>query len=205
MSPVMCIEGRAYPLGIPNVDTDMIIAADHLKTVSRSGLGTHAFAALRGASGNPLEDPRFAEAPILIAGDNFGCGSSREHAVWALLDFGVRAVIAPRFSDIFSGNAFKNGLLLVALQDAQVARLLEVAPEGSLRIDLERMIVATSLGDEFAFELDAFRRECLMSGLDEIGLTLESEAAIGQHESRSALLQWQIPRLFTHGACGEAA
>ena len=127
MEPVRQVEGRAYPFGRKNVDTDLIIPARGLKTVSREGLGRGAFEALRTEEGNVFDDPRFAGAPIIIAGDNFGCGSSREHAAWALLDMGVKAVIAPSFSDIFAGNAFKNGILTVALPQEAIDRLMEVA------------------------------------------------------------------------------
>ena len=127
MTPLTAVEGRAYPLGLKNIDTDVIIAAQHLKTIKRTGLGRHAFETLRAQPGNVFDDPAFAGAPILIAGDNFGCGSSREHAAWALADLGVRAVIAPSFSDIFSGNAFKNGIVTVSLPHEAVDRLLEVA------------------------------------------------------------------------------
>ena len=185
MTPFIRVDGRAIPLGRPNVDTDVIISAEHLKTVSRLGLGRHAFGAIRGEPGNPFDDPAFAGAPILIAGDNFGCGSSREHAAWALADLGIRAVIAPSFSDIFSGNAFKNGILTVALPQAAVDRLLSVAREVPLSVDLESMMVTSPLQDLFAFELDPFRRECLLGGLDEIALTLASEAAIRAYELRT--------------------
>ena len=116
MRAVTTIEGRAYPLGLRNIDTDLIIAARHLKTIRRAGLGRHAFEALRAQPGNPFDDPAYAGAPILIAGANFGCGSSREHAAWALADMGIRAVIAPTFADIFASNAFKNGIATVALR-----------------------------------------------------------------------------------------
>ena len=138
MEPVSAIEGRAIPLGAKNVDTDVIIPAEWLKTVSREGLGRGAFETLRAVPGNVFDDPTYAGAPILIAGDNFGCGSSREHAAWALLDLGIRAVIAPSFSDIFSGNAFKNGILTVELPQDQVDRLLEVAREHPLAIGIDR-------------------------------------------------------------------
>ena len=127
MQPVSTIAGRAIPFGRKNVDTDVIIPAHWLKTTSREGLGRGAFESVRAEPGNVFDDPAYAGAPILIAGDNFGCGSSREHAAWALLDMGVRAVIAPSFSDIFSGNAFKNGILAVELPQDQVDRLLAVA------------------------------------------------------------------------------
>jgi 3-isopropylmalate/(R)-2-methylmalate dehydratase small subunit len=152
--------------------------------VAREGLGPFAFAAIRAEPGNVFDDPAHAGAPILIAGDNFGCGSSREHAVWAMLDLGIRAVIAPSFSDIFASNAFKNGLVAVPLPQAAVERLLEVAKDQPLRIDLETMTVTTPYQDRFQFALDPFRRDCLVCGLDEIGLTLASEAAIAAYEAR---------------------
>ncbi len=182
MTPVTHINGRAIPLGLSNVDTDVIIAAEHLKTIQRAGLGRHAFETIRAQPGNVFDDPRFEGAPILIAGDNFGCGSSREHAAWALADMGISAVIAPSFSDIFSGNAFKNGIVTVVLDQAAVDRLLEVAQDHPIDVDLETMTVTSPLQDRFAFELDPFRRDCLMRGLDEIGLTLASEAAITAYE-----------------------
>ena len=188
------VEGRAIPLGLANVDTDLIIPAAHLKTVSREGLGAHAFEALRAEPGNVLDDPRFAGAPILIAGDNFGCGSSREHAAWARLDMGIRAVVAPGFSDIFGGNAFKNGLIAAIVDKEAAARLLEIAAEQPIAVDLETMDVSAPTGESFAFALDPFRRECLLQGLDEIGLTLASEAAIAAHEAKSPLLGWKMPQ-----------
>ena len=128
MRPFTQVQGRAYPLALSNVDTDLIIPAAHLKTIRRSGLGIHAFEALRGTVGNLFDDPRYHGAPIIIALDNFGCGSSREHAAWALADLGVRAVIAPSFSDIFAGNAFKNGIATIELERADVEALLEALP-----------------------------------------------------------------------------
>ena len=180
------IEGKAYPLGLSNVDTDVIIPAHWLKTVTREGLGKGAFESLRGQPGNPFDDPDFAGAPILIAGDNFGCGSSREHAAWALLDLGIRAVIAPSFSDIFAGNAFKNGILAVSLPQEQVDRLLEVARTDPVSLDLENQTVTTPFQDRFTFEIDAFRKHCLLEGLDEVGLTLERGDAIAAYEKRQA-------------------
>jgi 3-isopropylmalate/(R)-2-methylmalate dehydratase small subunit len=182
MRAVERVAGRAYPFGRRNVDTDVIIGAAHLKTITRAGLGRHAFETVRAQPGNVFDDPAFAGAPILIAGDNFGCGSSREHAAWALADLGVEAVIAPSFSDIFSGNAFKNGIVTVALEQTAVDRLLELAREHPLTVDLETMTVTSPLQDRFAFRLDAFRRTCLMEGLDEIALTLASEPAIRAYE-----------------------
>ncbi|MET0241313.1 MAG: 3-isopropylmalate dehydratase small subunit [Sphingobium sp.] len=188
------MEGRAYPLGVKNVDTDMIIAAEWLKTISRTGLGKGAFAALRKEPGNVFDDPAYAGSPIVIAGDNFGCGSSREHAAWALLDMGVTAVIAPSFSDIFSGNAFKNGILTVVLPQEAIDRLMEVAATDTIHIDIESQTVTTPFQDRFAFELDPFRKHCLTNGLDEIGLTLGQGDAIGSFEAKDAGLRpWLVP------------
>jgi len=186
MEPVSTIEGRAIPFGAKNVDTDVIIPAHWLKTMTREGLGRGAFEAVRAQPSNVFDDPEFAGAPILIAGDNFGCGSSREHAAWAILDLGIRAVIAPSFSDIFSGNAFKNGILTVALPQDQVDRLLEVAREHPVSIDLEHQTVTTPFQDRFTFEIDPFRKHCLLEGLDEVGLTLTRDAAIADYEQRQA-------------------
>ncbi|WP_370187644.1 3-isopropylmalate dehydratase small subunit [Qipengyuania sp.] len=191
MKAVSTIHGRAIPLGLKNVDTDVIIPAHWLKTISREGLGKGAFETIRQTPGNPFDLEDFANAPILIAGDNFGCGSSREHAAWALLDMGVTAVIAPSFSDIFAGNAFKNGILAVELSQEQVDRLLAVAREAPISIDLENQVVTTPFQDRFEFEIDPFRKRCLLEGLDEIGLTLGSESAITTHEQiREGALPW---------------
>ena len=184
MEQVREIEGRAYPFGRKNVDTDLIIPAKWLKTISREGLGEGAFEALRGQQDNVFENPEFSDAPIIIAGDNFGCGSSREHAAWALLDMGVKAVIAPSFSDIFSGNAFKNGILTVELPQEQIDRLLEVARNDPITIDLEHQTVTTPFQDRFEFAIDPFRKHCLMEGLDEVGLTLARDTAISGYEQR---------------------
>lgn len=184
MKPVSRIEGRAIPLGRKNIDTDVIIPARWLKTVSREGLGRGAFETIRAEPGNVFDDPRFAGAPILIGGDNFGCGSSREHAAWAMADLGIEAVIAPSYSDIFAGNAFKNGLLAVVLPQEQVDRLLEVAQTDPIFIDLEAQTVTTPFQDRFAFQIDPFRKHCLLHGLDEIGLTLEHADAIAAYEER---------------------
>ncbi len=186
MQKIDHIEGRAIPFGAKNVDTDVIIPARWLKTITREGLGQGAFETVRAKEGNVFDDPRNAGAPILIAGDNFGCGSSREHAAWALLDMGVQAVIAPSFSDIFSGNAFKNGILTVALPQEQVDRLMEVAETDDISIDLENQTVTTPFQDRFTFEIDPFRRHCLLNGLDEIGLTMERKDAISEYEAKAA-------------------
>ena len=183
MEPVRQVHGRAYPWGAKNIDTDVIIPAHWLKTTSREGLGKGAFESVRADPDNLFDDPRSAGAPVLIAGENFGCGSSREHAAWALADMGVRAVIAPSFSDIFSGNAFKNGIVPVVLPQEAVDRLVEVARAHEVTVDLETMTVTTPFQDRFPFELDPFRRQCLMEGLDEIGITLARDAAISKYEA----------------------
>ena len=182
MQPVVQVSGSAYPWGAKNVDTDVIIPAHWLKTVTRTGLGRGAFETVRSVPGNIFDDPAYAGSPILIAGDNFGCGSSREHAAWALADMGIRAVIAPSFSDIFSGNAFKNGIVAVVLPQEAIDRLIAVARDQPVTIDLETMTVTTPYQDRFAFALDPFRRQCLMEGLDEIGLTLARDTAISKFE-----------------------
>jgi len=183
VTPVRKVEGRAYPWGAKNVDTDVIIPAHWLKTISRAGLGKGAFETVRARSGNIFDDPRYAGAPILIAGDNFGCGSSREHAAWALMDMGVQAIIAPSYSDIFSGNAVKNGIVPVVLPQDAIDRLVEVAKTDEVTVDLETMTVTTPFQDRFEFSIDPFRRQCLMEGLDEVGLTLARDTAISKFES----------------------
>ena len=186
MTPVRAIEGRAIPFGRANVDTDVIIPAKWLKTISRQGLGRGAFETVRAEPGNVFDDPVCAGAPILIAGENFGCGSSREHAAWALGDLGIAAVIAPSFSDIFSGNAFKNGILTVELPRAAIDRLMEVARTDPISIDLEAQTVTTRFQDRFTFEIDSFRKHCLLNGLDEVGLTLAMDASISAFETKRA-------------------
>ncbi|WP_448657984.1 3-isopropylmalate dehydratase small subunit [Sphingomonas sp. CJ99] len=186
MEPVTRVAGGAYPWGAKNIDTDIIIPAHWLKTISREGLGKGAFETVRAEPGNVFDDPAHVGSPILIAGENFGCGSSREHAAWAMADMGIRAVIAPSFSDIFSGNAFKNGLITVELPQEAIDRLIEVARTDPVTIDLETMSVTTPYQDRFEFALDPFRRDCLMQGLDEIGLTLARDAAITNYESMVA-------------------
>ena len=186
MTPVRTIEGRAIPFGRANVDTDVIIPARWLKTISRQGLGRGAFETVRAEAGNVFEDPAYVGASILIAGENFGCGSSREHAAWALADLGIKAVIAPSFSDIFSGNAFKNGILTVELPRAAVDRLMKVARTDPISIDLEAQTVTTRFQDRFALEIDPFRKHCLLKGLDEVGLTLAMDARISAYEAKRA-------------------
>ena len=183
MEALSQIEGRAIPFGAKNVDTDIIIPARWLKTITREGLGEGAFETVRAEPGNVFDDPAYQGAPILIAGDNFGCGSSREHAAWAILDLGIRAVIAPSYSDIFSGNAVKNGILPVVLPQDAIDRLMEVAQGGQeITVDLETQTVTTPFQDRYEFTIDPFRKHCLLNGLDEVALTLERQAAIGQFE-----------------------
>jgi 3-isopropylmalate/(R)-2-methylmalate dehydratase small subunit len=185
MEPVRQVEGRAIPLGTKNVDTDVIIPAKWLKTITREGMGRGAFEGLRQDPHNLFDSPEFKGAPILIAGDNFGCGSSREHAAWALLDLGITAVIAPSYSDIFSSNAFKNGVLTVVLPQDAIDRLMEVARTDPITIDLESQTVTTPFQDRFSFEIDPFRKHCLLNGLDEVGLTMSRDAAITTYEDKA--------------------
>jgi 3-isopropylmalate/(R)-2-methylmalate dehydratase small subunit len=198
--PVVTVEGGAYPWGAKNVDTDVIIPAHWLKTTSRDGMGKGAFETVRAEPGNLFDDPRYAGSPILIAGENFGCGSSREHAAWALGDMGVKVVIAPSFSDIFSGNAVKNGIVPVVLPQDAVDRLIAVAKDQPVTVDLETMTVTTPFQDRFAFTLDPFRRMCLMQGLDEIGLTLAQDTAISNFESGMARSRPWIERMGGHAS-----
>lgn len=187
MTPFTRVEGRAYPLPFSNIDTDLIIPAEHLKTIRRSGLGLHAFETLRNVPGNVFEDPKYRGAPIIVALDNFGCGSSREHAAWAIADLGVRAVIATSFSDIFAGNAFKNGIATIALDKDAVRALLRAAVDLNIVVDLDCQTVTSSSGHRFEFEMDSFRRACLLGGLDETSLTLMHEADISRYESRTGI------------------
>ncbi len=194
--------GLVAPMDRANVDTDLIIPKQFLKSIKRTGFGPNLFDELRyldeGQPGQdcsqrpvneafPLNFPRYRGASILLARENFGCGSSREHAPWALEDYGFRCVIAPSFADIFYNNCFKNGLLPIALDADIVSRLFDemYASEGyQLTVDLERKVVSTPSGEEFAFEVDDFRRHCLLEGLDDIGLTLKREPAIREYEAK---------------------
>ncbi len=190
MEPIERVSGRAIPFGAKNVDTDIIIPAKWLKTISREGLGEGAFESIRETQGNVFDDPAYSGAPILIAGDNFGCGSSREHAAWAILDLGIRAVIAPSYSDIFSGNAVKNGILPIVLPQEAIDRLMEVAQAGEpIDVDLDTQTVTTPFQDRFTFDIDPFRKHCLLHGLDEVALTLERKTAITSYESQRASAQ----------------
>ena len=200
MEPFRTLTGVAAPLRMINVDTDRIIPKQFLKTIRRTGLGAHLFNDLRYTpDGAEIADfvlnrEPWRRARILIAGDNFGCGSSREHAPWALLDFGIRCVIAPSFADIFYNNCFKNGILPVSLPEAAVASLLEQAEAGDnarVTVDLENETVTAPDGARIAFEIDPFRRRCLLEGLDDIGLTLRKAAAIDAFEAeRRARQHW---------------
>ncbi len=190
------LTGVAAPLPLVNVDTDMIIPKQFLKTIRRSGLGKNLFDEMRyDAQGNEIPDfvlnkPAYRKAEILIAGENFGCGSSREHAPWALLDFGIRCVIAPSFADIFYNNCFKNGILPVTLPPEQVDLLMKEAEKGEnarITVDLEAQEISTSEGDVFRFEIDPFRKHCLLEGLDDIGLTMEKAKSIDAFEARAAV------------------
>ncbi|MGE0651065.1 MAG: 3-isopropylmalate dehydratase small subunit [Alphaproteobacteria bacterium] len=183
----------AAPLPMINVDTDKIIPAKWLKTIKRTGLGPALFEAIRYRK-DGSEDPGFVlnkepyrHAEILVTGENFGCGSSREHAPWALLDFGFRCIIAPDFADIFYSNAFKNGILLVKLPQATVDKLMADAEKGAnarLTVDLERQVIARPDGEEIGFDIDPFRKHCLLNGLDEVGLTLQKAGTIGGFEAK---------------------
>ncbi len=194
------LEGVAAPLPQINVDTDMIIPKQYLKTIQRTGLGVALFSEMRykdDGSENPdfvLNKPAYRETKILIGGDNFGCGSSREHAPWAILDFGIRCVIAPSFADIFYNNCFKNGILPIALPQEEVDKLMEDAENGAnatMSIDLETQTIKRPDGDEISFELDAFKKHCLLNGLDDIGLTMEKESSIDSFEAkRRAATPW---------------
>jgi 3-isopropylmalate/(R)-2-methylmalate dehydratase small subunit len=192
------LTGIAAPLPLINVDTDMIIPKQFLKTIKRSGLGRNLFDEMRyDDDGNEIADfvlnrPAYREAQILVAGDNFGCGSSREHAPWAIKDFGIRAVIAPSFADIFYNNCFKNGILPVVLPQEAVDRLMADAAKGAnarLTIDLENQTVTGADGTEYGFEIDPFRKRCLLEGLDDIALTLEQAAQIDAFEADQAARQ----------------
>jgi 3-isopropylmalate/(R)-2-methylmalate dehydratase small subunit len=177
------IVGPVIPFGRANVDTDLIIPSRYMRTVSRDGLGAGAFEPLRGQEGNVFDDPFYKDAPILAAGANFGCGSSREHAVWALRQIGIEAVIAPSFGEIFEANAFKNGLLAIAIPEEAVEALLEMRPEQHLTIDLVAELIISAGGD-IPFSLDPFRKHCLVNGLDEIAATAGEEPAILAYEAR---------------------
>ena len=192
MHPFTKLTATAASLPMTNVDTDMIIPKQFLKTIERTGLGKYLFNDMRftpeGAERPDfvLNKPAYRQAEILIAGANFGCGSSREHAPWALLDFGIRCVIAPSFADIFHGNCFKNGILPVVLPQAEIDQLLALAEQGKkITVDLDHhCVTAYPENISFSFAVDPFRRDCLLKGLDDIGLTLQHAAAIDTYEAQ---------------------
>ncbi|ODC03306.1 3-isopropylmalate dehydratase small subunit [Terasakiispira papahanaumokuakeensis] len=211
MQKFTVVDGIVAPMDRANVDTDLIIPKQFLKSIKRTGFGPNLFDELRYEDeGYPGKDPesrtlnpdfvlnqsRFKGAEVLLARQNFGCGSSREHAPWALVDFGFRVVIAPSFADIFYNNSFKNGLLLITLDDAIVDRLfqaVEQQPGYQLHVDLESQQVRTPEGESYAFDVDPFRKHCLLNGLDDIGLTLQDADAIRAYETKQAS---QAPWLF---------
>ncbi len=195
MDKFTTLTGIAAPMPLVNIDTDMIIPKQFLKTIHRSGLGKNLFDEMRfNADGTEVADfilnqPAYRESQIIVAGDNFGCGSSREHAPWALLDYGIRCVISTSFADIFYNNCFKNGILPIVMPQEVVDVLMEDARKGAnarMTVDLENLTVTTSDGQSFAFELDPFRRHCLLNGLDDIGLTMEKSTAIDTFETQMA-------------------
>ena len=189
------LTATAAPLPLINIDTDMIIPKQFLKTIARTGLGKNLFDEMRYTLDGAeipefvLNQPAYRHAQILVAGENFGCGSSREHAPWALLDFGIRCVVAASFADIFYGNCFKNGILPITLPQDQVDVLMEDARRGEnarIAVDLASQTVTSSDGRQFRFEVDAFKKHCLLNGLDDIGLTLEKKASIDAYEIKAA-------------------
>src|ERR1700681_1805626 len=202
MQKFTVLEGVAAPLKMINIDTDMIIPKQYLKTVKRTGLGKGLFAEKRyrdDGSENPdfvLNKPAYRKSKILVAADNLCCGSSREHAPWALLDFGIRCIIAPSFADIFYNNCFKNGVLPIALPKEIVEELMEDARKGAnaaMTIDLETQTITRPDGEKVHFELDAFRKHCLLNGLDDIGLTEQKNMEIGAYEEKARLAPpWQF-------------
>jgi 3-isopropylmalate/(R)-2-methylmalate dehydratase small subunit len=206
MDKFTVLKGLAAPLDRVNVDTDQIIPKQYLKTIKRTGLREGLFSDWRYTSSGETDTSffmnqlRYQNAAILVAGDNFGCGSSREHAPWALLDYGLRCVIAPSFADIFFNNCFKNGMLPAVLKADEVAQLvkeIEATPGYELSVDLATQTVTTPSGTSFQFEVDPFRKNCLLNGLDEIGLTLQNEAEITAYEQRR---RQEAPWLFLEDA-----
>ncbi|TNF20846.1 MAG: 3-isopropylmalate dehydratase small subunit [Rhodobacteraceae bacterium] len=189
------LTGIAAPMPLVNIDTDMIIPKVFLKSIQRTGFGKNLFDEMRyNRDGTEIADfvlnkPQYRDAKILVTGDNFGCGSSREHAPWALLDFGIRCVISTSFADIFYNNCFKNGILPIVLPQEDVDKLMDDASRGSnavVTIDLENQTIQGPDGGEITFEVDAFKKHCLLNGLDDIGLTLDKAASIDAFEARAA-------------------
>ena len=195
MQPFTTLTSTPAPLKVINVDTDMIIPKQYLKTIKRTGLGTALFAEMRynedGAE-NPdfvLNQPAYRKSEILVAGDNFGCGSSREHAPWALLDFGIRCVISTSFADIFYNNCFKNGILPIVVSPEDLEKLFDDADRGSnatLTVDLAKQEIKGPDGGTVTFDIDPFRKHCLLNGLDDIGLTLAKSGEIDTYEKKTA-------------------
>ena len=194
MEKFTTLEGVAAPLKMINVDTDMVIPKQYLKTIKRTGLGKGLFSEMRykdDGSENPdfvLNKPAYRKAKILVAGDNFGCGSSREHAPWALMDFGIRCVISTSFGDIFYNNCFKNGLLPIRVSPENLDKLFDDAERGAnatLTVDLEKQKIRGPDGGVIKFEIDAFRKHCLLNGLDDIGLTQQKSAKIASYEDKA--------------------
>jgi 3-isopropylmalate/(R)-2-methylmalate dehydratase small subunit len=198
MQKFTTLTGVAAPLPMINVDTDKIIPKQHLKTIARTGLGKALFDEMRyrnDGSENPdfvLNKPAYRQAKILVAGENFGCGSSREHAPWALLDFGITCIVAPSFADIFYNNCFKNGVLPIKLPQADVDKLMDDAERGAnavVTIDLERQEITGPDSGCIKFDIDPFRKHCLLNGLDDVGLTLQKQKAIDDYEAKRKLAQ----------------
>jgi len=194
MEKFTTLTGVAAPLPLRNVDTDMIIPKQFLKTILRTGLGKSLFFEMRyDQAGKEVPDfvlnqPAYRKAQILVAGENFGCGSSREHAPWALLDFGIRCIIAPDFADIFYNNCFQNGILPIKLPQADVDKLMDDASRGSnatITVDLDAQEIRGPDGGVIRFDIDPFRKHCLLHGLDNIGLTLEKQQAIEAYEAKA--------------------
>lgn len=202
MQKFTTLTATAAPMDLINIDTDMIIPKQFLKTIKRTGLGKNLFDEMRyDDNGNEIADfvlnqPAYRNAQILVAGDNFGCGSSREHAPWALLDFGIRCVIAPSFADIFFNNCFKNGILPIKLPKEDVAKLMDDAKRGSnavVTVDLEKQEISGPDGGTIRFDVEPFRKHCLLNGLDDIGLSLEKKDKIDAYEGA---LKSRAPWLF---------
>jgi len=198
MQPFTTLTGIAAPMPLVNIDTDMIIPKQFLKTIARTGLGKNLFDEMRYTLDGAeipefvLNQPAYRNTEILVAGDNFGCGSSREHAPWALLDFGIRCVIATSFADIFYNNCFKNGILPIVMPAEVVDILMADARRGAnarQTVDLAAQTVHTSDGQVFAFDVDSHRKHCLLNGLDDIGLTLEKAASIDSYEAKLQTLR----------------
>ncbi|AUQ73191.1 MULTISPECIES: 3-isopropylmalate dehydratase small subunit [Phaeobacter] len=189
------IQGIAAPMPLVNIDTDMIIPKVFLKSIQRTGFGKNLFDEMRyNRDGTEIADfvlnkPQYRDAEILIAGDNFGCGSSREHAPWAIADFGIKCIVSTSFADIFFNNSFKNGILPIVLPQEQVDLLMKDAEKGAnarMTVDLEAQEITTSDGEVISFEVDAFKKHCLLNGLDDIGLTMEKSASIASFEDKAA-------------------